>query len=104
MIHFNSKANIVRVFKAKDKTTGRWTEAPVVIHADLPCRINWARGSERIMFDKTTYYRDGKVYCDIRDIKTNDRFVYNNVSYEIVNVSNPDNMNWYMILEIRLIQ
>jgi len=103
MIHFNSKVDILRVTKASDNMGG-YAEAESVLYADLPCRINWTRGSEKIMFDKETYYRDAKLYCRAIDVDVKDRVRYNGATYEIVNVSNVDNLNRYLTLELRLIQ
>lgn len=100
---FNSKVDIVRISKAKD-SMGGYSEAEGVIHANVPCRINWSRGSERIQFDKNTYYRDAKLFCGIIDVTIKDRIKYDGVSYEIVDVSNVDNTNRYLTLDIRLIQ
>jgi len=103
MIHFNSKVDILRIAKARDNMGG-YAEAESVLYAGLPCRINWTRGSERIMFDKETYYRDAKLYCRIIDADVKDRVRYNGATYEIVNISNVDNLNRYLTLELRLIQ
>lgn len=99
---FNSKVNIIRLTKVSDGLGG-WDEVENILHSNLSCRINWSSGSERIQFDKTTYYRDAKLYCRVVDVTTKDRVRYDSKDYEIVNVSNPDNINKYLILEIKLI-
>ena len=99
---FNSTVNVIRITKVKDDF-GSHTEAEVVLHNNLKCRINWVRGSEKVFFDKDTWFRDAKLYCNVVDIQTKDRIVYNGTSYEVVNVSNPDNMGRYLIVEMRLI-
>lgn len=100
---FNSKVNIVEVVEADDGLLGK-TESPVVVHRDLPCRINWSRGTEKIFFDKETYFRDAKVYCGVVDITVKHRLVFRDRTYRIVSVRNPDNMNRYLILDIKLIE
>ena len=101
---FNSKVNVVAVSRASDDY-GSQVESDVVVHHDLPCRINWSRGSEKIMFGKDTWYRDGKLYCRASaNITPEMRIVYKSTTYEIVNVSNPDNMDKYLIVDIKLIQ
>ncbi len=103
MIHFNSKVNILHVDAVKD-SMGSYNEVESVLYENLPCRINWSRGSERIQFDKTTYYRDAKLYCRVIAVTVEERVSYNGTTYEIVNVSDVDNVGKYMILEIKLIQ
>jgi len=103
MIHFNSKVNIVRFTKAKDGMGG-YSEAEGILYQNLPCRINWSRGAEKIQFDKNTYYRDAKLYCRIIDVTVKERVKYNGATYEIVNVSDVDNMGRYLVLEIKLVQ
>lgn len=100
---FNSKVDIVRVVEVSDGMLGQ-TESTVVVYKNLPCRINWSRGAEKIMFDKETYFRDGKVYCNVVDITVKHRAIYKARTYEIVDVRNPDEMNRYLILDIRLIE
>lgn len=102
-MQYNLKIDILCISRESDGMGG-WTEAPAIIHQDVPCRINWSRGSEKIFFDKNTYFRDGKVYCGVINADVKNIVQYNGVNYEIVNISNVDEMNRYMILEIRLIQ
>ncbi|KKK95665.1 hypothetical protein LCGC14_2670520 [marine sediment metagenome] len=100
---YNSKINIIRVTTAPDSMGGQ-AESETTLHNNLPCRINWSRGSEKIIFGRTAYYRDAKVYCSVKDITVKDRVVYSSKTYEIVDVSNPDNVNKYMILDVKLIE
>ena len=101
-MQFNTHANIIRFSKVEDSSgLGGWTEAETVLHENLPCRINWLRGSERVQFDRDTYYQDAKLYCRVVDVTTRDRVQYNGVTYEIVDVANVDSMNRYMVLALR---
>ncbi len=100
---YNKTVNVLRITKTS-ADDGSWTEAEVVHIYQLPCRINWLRGSERVMFSKDTWFRDAKVYCAVVDILNKDRISYDSKTYEVVNVSNPDEMNKYMIVEMRLIE
>ena len=97
---YNVKVNIIRITRATDGLGGR-TESETTLHTDLPCRINWVNGNERIMFNKTTYYRDAKLYCRVTDITVADRVVYEGIYYDIVNVSNVDNMNRFLTIEMK---
>lgn len=100
---YNKTVDVMRITKTSDGMGG-WTEAEVVHIDNLPCRINWLRGSERVQFDKDTYFRDAKLYCAVVDITNKDRIVYDGITYEVVNVSNPDNMDRYLIVEMKLKQ
>jgi len=99
----NSKVNILRIAKASNGMGG-WTEAENVSHNNLPCRIVWKKGSEKIQFSKDTHYRDAKLFCRIVDVTTRDRVVYESKKYEIVDVSNPDNKNKRLVLDLKLIE
>ncbi len=99
---FNSKVDITSVTRIRDGKGG-YSEAEVVIYSDLPCRINWSKGAEKIQFNKDTYYRDAKLYCRVISVTVNHRVKYDGTEYEIVNVSNVDNVDKYMIIEMRLI-
>ena len=98
---FNSKVNIVRPTKVSDGK-GSFTVARQTLYANLPCRINWSRGLEKLMFGRETYYRDAKIYCRVVDIGVKDIAVIDSVDYDIVNVSNVDSVGKYLILDVRL--
>ncbi len=101
-MQFKSKVNILRIAS----TTNAMGQAEVanVLHNNLPCRINWKRGSEKIFFAKNSYFRDGKLYCRVVDVTTKDRVQYNSKIYEIVDVNNVDESNRFLVLDIRIIQ
>jgi len=100
---FNTKVDVIRIDSTKD-SMGGYTEVKTVLHKNMRCRINWTTGIEKIQFDKVTYYRDAKVYCGVyTDIRQYDLIRYKSKDYEIVNISNVDEANEYMILEIKLI-
>jgi hypothetical protein len=80
------------------------TEVVNVLHNNLPCRFNWKNGAEKVVFDKDTYYRDGKMYCIVVDITTEDRVQYGAVTYEIVDVNNTDEVGKFLVLTIKLVQ
>lgn len=98
---YNSKINILRVTKTSDNMGG-WTEAKLTLHKNVPCRINWSSGSENIQFDKKTFKRNGKVFCDVIDITEKDILVYSGIEYEICNVSNVDNIGKFLTIDINL--
>lgn len=100
---FNVKVSVLRIKRTSDGMGG-WTEEEEVLHKDLQCRINWLKGSERVMFSKDTWLIDARVYCSIVDIKVTDRISYKGDIFEIVNVSNPDNANKYLTVEMKRIE
>jgi len=100
---FISKVDVKRITRASDGMGG-WTETTTRLHKDLPCRINWVKGSEKIMFDKVTYYRDGKLFCKVINVTTDDIITYSGKDYDIVDVSNVDNLNRFLVVDIKLIE
>lgn len=79
-------------------------EVPNVLHNNLPCRINWKRGSEKIFFGKNSYFRDGKLYCKVVDITVKDRIRYKSKIYQIVDVNDADESGRFLVLDIRIIE
>lgn len=100
MIQFNAKVNILRIVYTPS-AMGQM-EVSNVLHNNLPCRINWKRGSEKIFFAKNSYFRDGKLYCRVVDITTKDRVQYKSKTYQIVDVANADESNRFLVLDIRI--
>lgn len=100
---FNKKMNVERVIKTEDGL-GSYTETWQPVFIDVPCRINWVRGNEKIFFSKNSYFRDAKIFCGIIDIGVKDRVVIDGQSFDIVNVSNVDNVNKYLTLEVKKIE
>ena len=103
MIQLNIKVNVIRTTKTAG-ALGGWTEVETTLNENLPCRINWKRGNEKIYTDKNTYFRDAKLFCKVVDIDVKDRIQYNSKTYEIADVSNVDESNIYMVLDLKLIQ
>lgn len=102
-MQYNIKVDVLRIIRASDGIGG-WSEGETVLHSNLPCRIVWRRGSEKIFFDKTTHFLDARLYCKVIDITTKDRIKYNNDVFEIVDVSNPDNLNRFLSIDIKRIE
>ena len=44
------------------------------------------------------------MFCNIVDIKLTDRIQYDGDTFEIINVSNPDNVNKYLVLDLKIIK
>jgi head-tail adaptor len=107
MIQFNVTVNILRVTKSATGAAGAlgsWTESSSTLHENLPCRINWKRGSEKIFLDKNTYFRDVKLYCRVVDVTVEDRVQYGSTIYQIVDVSNVDEAGRLLVLDLKLVQ
>lgn len=98
----NAKVNILRI----TSTPGAMgeTESVNVLHYELACRINWKRGMQKIFFDKDTYFRDGKLYCNVVDITVNDRVQYGSKIYQIVDVNNVDEVGKFLVLDLKLVE
>ena len=98
----NVKVNILRI----TSTPGAMgqTEVANVLHHNLPCRINWKSGTQKIFFDKDTYFRDAKLYCRVVDITIKDRVQYGSRVYQIVDVSNVDEVGKFLVLNIKLVE
>jgi len=101
-MQYNAKVDILRVVKTSDGAGG-WTEVENVLHNDLPCRIVWSKGFEKVQFTKDTHYCDAKLFCRVIDVTTNDRATYDSKTYEIVDVSNPDNKDKRLVISLKLI-
>ncbi len=101
-MQYKSKINILRVSRTSDGMGG-WTKLPAMLHENVPCRINWKKGIEKIFFDKNSYFRDAVVYCGVIEVTNQDIVEYNGTQYEIVSVANPDECNKYMVIEMRLV-
>ena len=100
---YNIKVDVIRITKIKEGGLGS-SESESVLHRNLPCRISWSSGSEKIQFNKDTYYRDGKLFCNVVDITVEDRIRFNGVIYEIVDVEDPHNMGRFLKLQLKLKQ
>lgn len=102
-MQYNKKINILRGSRVKDEL-GSWKVIEETLHEDLPCRINWTKGTEKIQFNKTTHYCDAKIFCGVIDVTIKDVVLYNEKRYEILNVINFDDVNRYMRLEVLKIE
>lgn len=102
-MQYNAKVNVLRIAKTSDNMGG-WTEVENVLYNNLPCRINWTKGIEKIQFQKDTHYCDAKMFCRVVDITVNDRISYSNKTYEIVDVNDPDEKGKRLVVGLKLIE
>ena len=101
-MQYNKKVDVLRI--TSTATSMGISEVVNVLHNNLPCRINWKQGSQRILFDKDSYFRDAVMYCRIVDITTNDRVRFNSVVYEIVDVANDDESNRQLKITLKSVK
>ncbi len=102
-MQYNIRVNVIRITKTSD-ALGGWTEVRNVLYDNLSCRFNHKLGSERIFFDKNSYFRDVKMYCAIVDINVKDQVQYNGATYEVVDISNISEMSRYMSIDLKIIE
>lgn len=96
---YNVVVNVVRIVKTN--VGGIAGETPSNVVSNMPARIRWFRGKERLQFDKQTAYRDGTLHCRVPagvTITTKDRISYNGEEFEITAVE--DFRNLGRLLEI----
>ncbi len=102
---YNVVVDVVRIDKISGSTGV--VEMELVIAANVPAKIRWSRGSEKILFDKDTWLRDGTLRCRmIAGITTNDRIRFVDQSgtsrdFEIIDVIDYRNLGTLMVLTIR---
>jgi hypothetical protein len=99
---FNIKVNILRITSTPGAMGA--TEVANVLHSNLPCRISWKRGNEKVMFDKDTYLRDAKLFCSVVDVTKDDRVQYGARTYQVVDVDNAHNMGEFLTLTLKLVE
>jgi len=102
---YNCLVNVVRVVKTS--TARGNAEVPTNIVTNMLCRIRWRSGSERILFDKTTYFRDATLHCRVPagvTITNKDRINYKGELFEIVDVQDFRNLGRLLSIEIKRIK
>ena len=100
MLQLNTKVNVITLTRTPDNVGG-WTVSENVTILNMPCRINWVKGSEKLLADKTTHYRDAKLFCKCVSLTVENLIVHAGVYYDIVNVSNVDSKNEYLVVDIK---
>lgn len=99
---YNITVDVVRVVKTN--TARGLAEVPSNIVTNMPARIRWSRGKERLQFDKQTAYRDGTLHCRIPagvTITTKDKISYNGNDYEITAVEDFRNLGRLLSIGIK---
>jgi len=102
---YNCLVNVVRV--ARTNTAAGLTEVPTNIVTNMLCRIRWRSGSERILFDKTTYFRDATLHCRVPagvTITNKDRINYKGELFEIIDIQDFRNLGRLLSIELKRIK
>ena len=89
---YNVLVDIVRPVKISTSTGIE--ESTVVLAANLMCAIGWKTGSEKIMFNKVSYFLDAIMICRVfgTAVKVSDRVVHQGNVFEIVDVMDISNL------------
>lgn len=101
---YNCFVNVVRVVRTN--TAAGISEVPSNVVTNMPCRIRWHTGKERLQFDKQTYYRDATLHCRIPagvTITNTDKIDYKGETFEIVDVRDFRNLGRLLAIELRKI-
>lgn len=102
---YNILVNVVRVTKVSGALGSAESEADLV--TNMSARIRWARGKEKLQFNKQTYYRDATLHCRKPagvTITTKDRISYNGESFEIVDVRDFRNLGRLLSIELKRLE
>lgn len=102
---YNCVVDVIRMTKT---TTARGiSEEPVTLVNLMPCNIDWMSGSEKMLSDKVTHYRDATLFCRKPagvTIVVSDLVYYEDKRYEIVDIRNVNNLNLLLEIDIKRIE
>ncbi len=100
---YNVVVDVIRLVKVPGSTGIDETE--VVLVSGLQAHIRWRTGRERILFDKTTWFRDATLKCRVQavTITTHDRIRHNGLDFEIVSLIDVNNLGRRLLMDIRRI-
>lgn len=102
---YNCFVNVVRIVRTN--TAVGISEEPSNVVANMPCRIRFHAGRERMQFDKQTWYRDATLHCRIPagvTITTKDRIDYKGDIFEIVDVVDFRNLGKLLKIGLKRIE
>jgi len=78
------------------------TEVPTTFLSDLPCKWEWATGSEGKIYGKMGKLFAATMYCSIQDITQDMRVTYDGKTYEILNIINVNEIDRYLKIDLGL--
>lgn len=102
---YNCTVDVLRPVKVVISTGV--AESYTTLVSNWACAIRWKTGRERIMFDKTSYFMDAELTCRVPGgvtIKTTDRVVYNSDVFEIVGLTDIQNLGRRLRISIKRIE
>ncbi len=101
---YNVVVDVIRLVRVATSTGTE--ESEQIIVSSLAAHIRWRSGSEKVLFDKNTYFRDATLRCrqPVVTVTTNDRIRYNGLDYEIVGIVDVKNLGILLSMEIRRVQ
>lgn len=102
---YNCLVDVIRVTKT---TTGTGNpESLATLVSNMPCRIRWTSGRERMLHDKTTHFLDGVLHCRKPagiTITNKERILYKTQYYEITDVQDFRNLGRLLTISLRKIE
>lgn len=99
---YNCIVDVVRPVKVTTSTG--ISESTNVLATNWLCAIKWKMGSEKILFDKETYFLDAILTCRVIPgvtVETSDRIVYQGDVFEIVGIIDINNLGRRLRIAIR---
>ena len=99
---YNVVVDIIRIVKVV--TTTGVQESTETLASSWSCAIKWKMGSEKILFDKETYFLDAVLTCRVIGdvtVTTDDRIVHDGNVFEIVGLIDINNLGRRLKIAIR---
>lgn len=102
---YNCLVDVVRV----TRTVGALgnPESLDTVISNMPCRIRWTSGRERMLHDKTTHFIDATLHCRKVAgvaITNKDRILYGGKYYEITDVQDFRNLGRLLVITLRRLE
>ena len=102
---YNCLVNVVRVTRTAQALGN--PESLETLVSNMPCRIRWTSGRERMLHDKTTHFLDGVLHCRKPagiTITNKERILYKTQYYEIIDVQDFRNLGKLLVISLRKIE
>ena len=102
---YNCMVDVVRPVKVTTSTGV--VESLTTLASNLMCAIKWKSGSEKILFNKESYFLDAVMTCRVIPgvvVKVSDRVVYQGNTFEIVDVISINNLGRRLSVALRRVQ
>lgn len=101
---YNVVVDVIRLTRISTSTGIQESKETIV--SNMLCSIRWRTGSERILFDKMSYFRDATLRCRSqgKTITKADRIRHGGLDYEIVSVIDVNNLGQLLMIDIRRVE